>query len=44
MEQRTAPYGTLLRPEDVASMVIAALKLPATAEVTDIIMRPMQTL
>jgi NADP-dependent 3-hydroxy acid dehydrogenase YdfG len=44
MEQRTAPHGTLLRPEDVASMVIAALKLPATAEVTDIIMRPMQTL
>lgn len=43
-ERRTAPYGTLLRPEDVASMVIAALKLPATAEVTDIIMRPMQPL
>jgi len=44
MEQRTAPYGTLLRPEDVASMVIAALKLPATAEVTDIMMRPVQAL
>ena len=26
-ERRTAPYGTLLRPEDVASMVIAALKI-----------------
>jgi len=41
-EQRPAPPGTLMQPEDVASMVIAALKLPATAEVTDIIMRAMR--
>lgn len=44
MEDRIAPVGTLMRPEDVASMVIAALKLPTTAEVTDIIMRPMRPL
>ena len=44
MEQRTPPYGSLMRPEDVASMVVAALKLPATAEVTDIVMRPMRPL
>lgn len=33
---------TLLQPEDVASMVVYALTLPASAEVTDICMRPMQ--
>ena len=44
MEQRTGSCGMLMRPEDVASMVAAALKLPTTAEVTDIIMRPRQTL
>jgi NAD(P)-dependent dehydrogenase (short-subunit alcohol dehydrogenase family) len=31
---------TLLQPEDVASMVVGALMLPDTAEVTDISMRP----
>jgi NADP-dependent 3-hydroxy acid dehydrogenase YdfG len=31
----------LLQPEDVASMVVHALMLPYTAEVTDISMRPM---
>jgi NADP-dependent 3-hydroxy acid dehydrogenase YdfG len=31
----------LMQPEDVAAMVIAALRLPATAEVTDLHMRPM---
>ena len=31
----------LMQPEDVASMVVQALLLPATAEVTDISMRPM---
>jgi NADP-dependent 3-hydroxy acid dehydrogenase YdfG len=31
----------LLQPEDVASIVIAALRLPRTAEVTDISIRPM---
>lgn len=30
----------LLQPEDVAAMVIAALSLPHSAEVTDISMRP----
>ncbi len=32
----------LLQPEDVASVVINALRLPRTAEVTDIDIRPMQ--
>ena len=31
----------LLQPEDIATMVIAALTLPRTAEVTDISIRPM---
>lgn len=31
----------LLQPEDIASMVVQALMLPSTAEVTDISMRPM---
>ncbi len=43
-EQRTAPAGTLLAPEDIAAMVLAALMLPDTAEVTDIVMRPMRKL
>lgn len=30
----------LMQPDDVASMVVAALELPRTAEVTDIVMRP----
>jgi len=30
----------LLQPEDVASITLAALSMPATAEVTDIIVRP----
>jgi NAD(P)-dependent dehydrogenase (short-subunit alcohol dehydrogenase family) len=33
---------TLIQPEDVASMVVRALGLPGTAEVTDISMRPMR--
>jgi NADP-dependent 3-hydroxy acid dehydrogenase YdfG len=32
----------LLQPEDIATMIISALSLPRTAEVTDISMRPMQ--
>lgn len=32
----------LLQPEDVASIVLSALSLPQTAEVTDIHIRPMQ--
>jgi NAD(P)-dependent dehydrogenase (short-subunit alcohol dehydrogenase family) len=43
-EKREAPPGTLIRPEDVANMVLAALKLPRSAEVTDIMMRPMRPL
>jgi NADP-dependent 3-hydroxy acid dehydrogenase YdfG len=31
----------LLQPEDVASVVMNALTLPRTAEVTDISMRPL---
>jgi len=31
----------LLQPEDVAEMVVAALMLPRTAEVVDVVMRPM---
>ena len=41
-EGRSAPPGALMRPEDIACMAIAALKLPPTAEVTDIVMRPMR--
>ena len=31
----------LMQPEDVASMIASALRLPRTAEVTDISMRPL---
>ena len=41
-EGRVASAGGLMRPADVALMVVAALKLPATAEVTDIVMRAMR--
>ncbi len=33
---------SLLQPEDIATMIISALSLPRTAEVTDISIRPMQ--
>jgi NAD(P)-dependent dehydrogenase (short-subunit alcohol dehydrogenase family) len=33
---------TLLQPEDVAAVVVQALMLPSTAEVTDVSIRPMQ--
>jgi NADP-dependent 3-hydroxy acid dehydrogenase YdfG len=32
----------LLQPEDVAETVLGALRIPRTAEVTDIHIRPMQ--
>ena len=32
----------LLQPEDIATMVVAALLLPETAEVTEINIRPLQ--
>jgi NADP-dependent 3-hydroxy acid dehydrogenase YdfG len=42
-EQEGRPYRpeVLLQPSDVASMVVAALALPRTAEVTDLHIRPM---
>ena len=43
-ERRSAPPGTLMQPEDVAAIVLACLDLPRTAEVTDIMMRPMRKL
>ena len=41
-EMEGKPYTpeTLLQPEDVASVVVNALSLPRTAEVTDIWIRP----
>jgi NADP-dependent 3-hydroxy acid dehydrogenase YdfG len=39
-EGRTYRPELLMQPEDVASMVLHALSLPRTAEVTDISMRP----
>jgi short-subunit dehydrogenase len=40
-EGRVYRPETLLQPEDVATMVVQALMLPYTAEVTDISIRPM---
>lgn len=39
-EGRSAKPGTLLAPEDVAEMVVAALRLPPRAEVTELAIRP----
>ena len=38
------PYQAdlLMQPQDIADMIVAALLLPRTAEVTDITMRPMR--
>ena len=41
-EGRPYKQELLLQPEDVAEMVTHALRLPRTAEVTDISIRPMQ--
>ena len=41
-EGRAYAPEALMQPEDVAAMVMAALALPRTAEVTDIAMRPMR--
>jgi len=41
-EGRSYDPSRLLQPEDVAEMVLAALCLPCTAEVTDLHIRPMQ--
>jgi NADP-dependent 3-hydroxy acid dehydrogenase YdfG len=40
-EGRTYDPTRLLQPEDVASVVVRALSLPATAEMTDVSIRPM---
>jgi len=42
MEGKPYRPELLLQPEDVASIVVSALSLPQTAEVTDIHIRPMQ--
>jgi NADP-dependent 3-hydroxy acid dehydrogenase YdfG len=42
MEGKSYRPELLLQPEDVASIVLSALSLPQTAEVTDIHIRPMQ--
>ena len=44
LEGRTAPADRLLQPDDVASIVLAALTLPSRAEVTDITIRPSRAL
>lgn len=41
MEGRAYTPERLLQPEDIAAMVIASLKLPRTAEVTNLTIRPM---
>jgi len=41
MEGRTYQPNRLLQPEDVAAVVTHALELPRTAEITDIMIRPM---
>jgi NAD(P)-dependent dehydrogenase (short-subunit alcohol dehydrogenase family) len=41
-EGRPYPPERLIQPADVAEVVLSLLRLPRTAEVTDIILRPMQ--
>jgi NAD(P)-dependent dehydrogenase (short-subunit alcohol dehydrogenase family) len=41
-EGREYSAGSLLQPEDVASVIVHTLMLPSTAEVTDISIRPMR--
>jgi NADP-dependent 3-hydroxy acid dehydrogenase YdfG len=41
-EKKPNHPAQLMQPEDVAAMVLSALVLPRTAEVTDLRMRPMQ--
>jgi NADP-dependent 3-hydroxy acid dehydrogenase YdfG len=40
-DQKTYQPELLLQPEDIATMIVTALALPETAEVTDISIRPM---
>ncbi|HAL91575.1 MAG TPA: short-chain dehydrogenase [Verrucomicrobia bacterium] len=44
LENRPYSRENLIQPEDVARMVVAALELPHTAEVTDIFVRPTKKL
>ena len=41
-EGRSYPADQLLQSDDIAAMVVSALELPRTAEVTDISVRPLQ--
>lgn len=41
LEGRDYAPGRLLQPEDIATMIVASLKLPRTAEVTNLTIRPM---
>lgn len=41
LEKRPYQAERLMQPEDVVRMVLQALNLPRTAEVTDLVMRPM---
>jgi NADP-dependent 3-hydroxy acid dehydrogenase YdfG len=43
-EGRTAPPDRLLDPADVAAMIVAAIALPHSAEVTEIMIRPSRPL
>jgi NADP-dependent 3-hydroxy acid dehydrogenase YdfG len=39
-EGRVVPPGVLLTPHDVAQVIVSALVLPISAEVTEITIRP----
>jgi NADP-dependent 3-hydroxy acid dehydrogenase YdfG len=41
-EGRSYPPEKLIQPTDVAQTVVYLLQMPKTAEVTDLMMRPMQ--
>jgi NADP-dependent 3-hydroxy acid dehydrogenase YdfG len=41
LEKRVYAPGLLIQPADVAEIILAALQLPRTAEVTEIRMRPL---
>jgi NADP-dependent 3-hydroxy acid dehydrogenase YdfG len=41
MEGRPYPPERLIQPADIAQLVLSVLRLPRTAEVTDVVMRPM---
>jgi NADP-dependent 3-hydroxy acid dehydrogenase YdfG len=43
-ESQTYDATRLIQPEDVATIVLQAVALPRTAEVTDIHIRPMRSM